>query len=359
MKASRSRLLHSRPTWGLAALALVSFFAPACQTMSHAFGERGDFISAQELAQTQGPEMSFLPAPLRPTLRDFARMPALSNVVGLIRAADWSSAAMRLTAEKTTYRTSSHVEALHAWVLLQINERETALKMATFVVDYHEPKSPAAYVLAVDSRERGDFAAALPLYQIALKSHPRDSGLLREMAHCAFSSGQEAESIVLLDRLMVVDPLSSEDLTLRARALVTLRRYEAALLIYGRLQKDSPGDVALLLEAGQCAFAGNQYDKAISLCNEVTQLDPQNAEAHFVLGMASASFLDPAGAEAAFSRALELKPDYLKAGHALAVLLSNQGMIDEAYAALNQLSRQPLSSVDLEKVQGWLNELED
>ncbi len=358
MKASWSRLRLREPLWGLLLLVLSGSLIAGCQLADITFGQRESYVSPVTLSETQGPEMSFIPVALQPPLRDFARMHGLADVIGLIRAGDLSAAAVQLTSEKARFRTSAYIESLHAWVLLQQGEAGIARKMAQNVVDHHEPKTPAAYALAVLHRELGAFREAMPWYQLTLEQHSNNPALLREVALCAYSAGQEAEALSLLDRLAAFDALTSDDLILRARLLVVLRRYEAALLVFERLRHGAASDAGILLEAGQCAYTGGQFGKAITLCREAVQLDPQNAVGHFSLGQASAAFLDPLGAEAAFSRALELKPDYLEAGYALAVLLSNQSLLEEAYHILNQLSRQPLSSLDLEKVQNWINEIE-
>jgi len=88
-------------------------------------------------------------------------------------------------------------------------------------------------------------------------------------------------------------------------------------------------------EAYELALA-KQYDKAIPEWEKALELTPDDAKAHYNLGVALAETRATDDALAHYGRALELDPDYSDAHTNLGVLLAGKGQLDEAITHLKK-----------------------
>jgi hypothetical protein len=101
--------------------------------------------------------------------------------------------------------------------------------------------------LAEEYVRRGDFAAALPLYERALQGiHQHDPVLLMGLARTLFASGEFTGARQTLDRLKEHNPSfeSPEGHLLYARSLEGEGRTQEALAEYGALARYFPGEEA-------------------------------------------------------------------------------------------------------------------
>jgi tetratricopeptide (TPR) repeat protein len=85
-------------------------------------------------------------------------------------------------------------------------------------------------------------------------------------------------------------------------------------------------------EEGVAASRAGNHDLAIEKFNAALALSPQCFDCQFNIGVAHMAKKDEKAAEAAWTQALELKPDYPEALNALATLYNNQKRFDEAAA---------------------------
>ena len=85
-------------------------------------------------------------------------------------------------------------------------------------------------------------------------------------------------------------------------------------------------------EEGVAASKANNPDLAIEKFNAALEMSPQCFDCQFNIGVAHMSKKDEKAAEAAWKKALEIKPDYPEALNALATLYNNQKRFDEAAA---------------------------
>jgi tetratricopeptide (TPR) repeat protein len=85
-------------------------------------------------------------------------------------------------------------------------------------------------------------------------------------------------------------------------------------------------------EEGVAASRASNHDLAIEKFNAALAISPQCFDCQFNIGVAHMAKKDEKAAEAAWMKALELKPDYPEALNALATLYNNQKRFDEAAA---------------------------
>jgi Flp pilus assembly protein TadD len=87
-----------------------------------------------------------------------------------------------------------------------------------------------------------------------------------------------------------------------------------------------------LFEEGVAASKANDYDGAIAKFEAAAAAVPNCYDCYYNIGVAYTQKKDPAQAEAAWKKAIELKPDYAEAMSALSTLYNNQKRFDEAAA---------------------------
>ncbi len=104
--------------------------------------------------------------------------------------------------------------------------------------------------------------------------------------------------------------------------------------------------VETLAEAKTHHDAGRLAD-AQHLCRQVLQLDPNHAEACYLLGAACHDAGNLAEASASLHQAARLNPLNVDAHHRLAVVLTHQGKLDEAIASFEQACRLRPQSVEI------------
>jgi Tfp pilus assembly protein PilF len=76
--------------------------------------------------------------------------------------------------------------------------------------------------------------------------------------------------------------------------------------------------------------------------HQALTLDPANADAHYLKGIVLMGLEDLVGAEAEFTEALKLRPDFLEARNNLGSALLAQGRFAEAIQVLTPLTETPL-----------------
>lgn len=87
-----------------------------------------------------------------------------------------------------------------------------------------------------------------------------------------------------------------------------------------------------LFEEGVAASRSNNYDLAIEKFNAAAAVVPNCHDCYYNIGYAQLQKKDEKAAEAAWLKALEVKPDYAEALNGLATLYNNQKRFDEATA---------------------------
>lgn len=87
-----------------------------------------------------------------------------------------------------------------------------------------------------------------------------------------------------------------------------------------------------LFEEGVAASRANNYDIAIEKFNAAAAVVPNCHDCYYNIGYAQLQKKDEKAAEAAWLKALEVKPDYVEALNGLATLYNNQKRFDEASA---------------------------
>ena len=99
-----------------------------------------------------------------------------------------------------------------------------------------------------------------------------------------------------------------------------------------RGENPKAAELKKLFEEGVAASRASNHDVAIEKFNAAALVVPNCYDCYYNIGYAYLQKKDEKQAEAAWLKALELKPDYAEALNALATLYNNQKRFDEAAA---------------------------
>lgn len=350
---------------GLRAAAVLLLTMPSCALL---FGDRGadpaDFPTSAVYEQA----FRRIPSWVRPSLRDFDRSEELRRAAELLERREPVSAAIQLQSLRARERWGPEVTALHAWALVEAGSAADARRVALDGIAEHGAEPVALqYALAVAAEVAGQPAEALAAYARALARFPGDAVLLRACARTALASGRADEALTYLAGLPdgVEGGEGLELARMRALALTATGRHADCVALHERVAVAHAGDFAVRAAAAGGAFHAAEAAadpelraRARALVESIVELDPQHAEAHWMLGRLAASAGDLRTAETALRRTLELDPARVDAGLLLAGLLDDSLRRDEARAILFELMRQPLTAAEVEQVQRRLLELE-
>jgi len=307
--------------------------------------------------------LSHLPSWLHPSNRDLQSSKGLVDAIRFLGQGEAERAAVQLQQVRSAATFGSEVTALHAWSLLEANEIAAASTVAREGIASFGATPALGYAMAVIFEAQGRPAEAFPLYRdLATLAADNDTSMLGACARTAVAARRGPEALVYLDRWMMSAPLGIEGKRLRAQALQLSGRDDDALALYQQMVNDWPQDFALLADMAAAAFASAQSTLqvdhlalAVDLLTRLTEVDPQRSVAFWRLGRTQILLGEMADAQKSLRRCLELEPDHVDAGMALA---GTYKMVPEDSAQiLLDLLRQPLSAKDVERVQSALLEL--
>ncbi len=162
--------------------------------------------------------------------------------------------------------------------------------------DAHEARLMLASLLVDDERD----LQALALLSAAPTSLDPDPRLhvLRGLA--ALLSGSVDEAIQPLERAADLDGSDAEVLTLLASLYQRAGRSEDAVACYRRAIDADDRHVGAHLDLGLALLSRGEYDQAAPLLERACALQPENAEAHYALGVLRMDSGDDAGALESF-----------------------------------------------------------
>ena len=126
--------------------------------------------------------------------------------------------------------------------------------------------------------------------------------------------------------------------------LILKNRLEEASKLNSEVLKSNAHDVDALVYKGQILLRQNDISGATESLQTALSNDPDNAVAHYQLGIAYAQQHDPSRAEAEWREAVRLRPDLTDAQKSLAVMEISRGEIDSVLqTAQTIIATQPFS----------------
>ncbi len=198
------------------------------------------------------------------------------------------------------------------------------------------------FVTAEINLARADVAAkdidgAQRRYERVLEQSPKHLGALLGLAALAELRKNPDALIAALERAQDTNPTATQPGLLLTRFYITRGDYLKALTVANDLSGRFPDDDAVLQMLARAQTLGGQVPNAIRTFDQLLQKNPTDPQLNYLAGGARWKSGDHAGAQAAFRRALELKPDFVDAQVALASVSLDAGDTEAAMQSAQAL----------------------
>lgn len=221
---------------------------------------------------------------------------------------------------------------LGALTLRQMRPWQSTETLFAFMLEHNPESFTAAHGLGYAAHQRGDLAAAVPLYERALRSNPQFADAYTNLATALYQKGELTAAIANFEKALTLAPddgvtLSNLGLALdkAGRPNEAIERYAAAINLtrspYAALNLGN-----LLIARGDMAGA----ERAFRLATTVL---PRMVQAWERLGFLYLQTADAVRAEAAFRQALAVDSQVAKSWFGLAHALRRQNLSSEAEQA--------------------------
>ena len=184
-----------------------------------------------------------------------------------------------------------------------------------------------------------DLDAAQRRYETVLKSNPKHLGALLGLAALAELRNDPEALVAALERAKDANPTVTQPGLLLTRFYITRGDYLKALAVANELATRFPDDEPTLQMLARAQTLGGQVPNAIRSFDQLLRKNPQDPQLNYLAGGARWKGQDHTGAQAAFRRALELKPDFVDAQVALASVSLDAGDPETAMQSAKALQK--------------------
>lgn len=168
-------------------------------------------------------------------------------------------------------------------VYLQTGQRERSIEALQKAIKLDNKNQWYKQELALKYHEIGNYEQAILAYKNLLKSNPENPDWLISLSECYFKSNQMSESYQTMEKLEQVIGSNPEIIIEKYRNLFFQKKYnqgEKILLEGLNMFPDSPDLLAILVDY---YFDNKQEKKALDLLKKLSDVDPNNGNAHFTL----------------------------------------------------------------------------
>ncbi len=138
---------------------------------------------------------------------------------------------------------------------------------------------------AVEAERQGDFAAAISAFEQLLHNGADSPQLRSNLGIAYYQTGDFAEALRQLRRVLVVDAASVPANLFSGLSLLKLQRPKEALPYLQKAQRLQPDAAAAVLALAQTEIELNNVSRANAFYKQAAQLDAQNSEAWYGLGI--------------------------------------------------------------------------
>lgn len=168
-------------------------------------------------------------------------------------------------------------------VYLQTGQRERSIEALQKAIKLDSKNQWYKQELAVKYYEIANYEQAILAYKNLLKSNPENPDWLISLSECYFKTNQMSESYQTMEKLEQVIGSNPEIIIEKYRILFFQKKYnqgEKILLEGLKIFPDSPDLLAILVDY---YFDNKQDSKALDLLKKLSDVDPNNGNAHFTL----------------------------------------------------------------------------
>lgn len=131
------------------------------------------------------------------------------------------------------------------------------------------------FARAVELHQRGEIAAAEPLYQQVLRRQPRHAGALHLLGVIHLQRGELAQALAACEAALAANPRNAGAHLTQGDALHDLKRYTEAVGAYDRCLALDPDRFVAWSNRGSALLRGRRFDEAVSSYERALALQGQ------------------------------------------------------------------------------------
>ncbi|MBN1224381.1 MAG: tetratricopeptide repeat protein [Candidatus Aminicenantes bacterium] len=173
------------------------------------------------------------------------------------------------------------------------------------------PQSPLVQGDAFYAEQKYD--AALQEYQRVLEEHPDLPLLYDKIGLCYYRMNDYDNAIVHFKKMLEYEPQSQDTLINLSAIYFERGDLEEGMKYFQLLDGQTLTDSSLFYNIGVLFFKSNQVDSAITYLSKSIELNPDNIDAHYQLGLANLNKGDMVLAKESFAKVIAIDPDSEKA----------------------------------------------
>jgi tetratricopeptide (TPR) repeat protein len=209
-------------------------------------------------------------------------------------------------------------------------------KMAT--VAPQDPRAPYFIAIALLAQEKRDDARKA--FESAVALAPDYAEPLIQLVRLDLAQNKPEEALARVRRQITVAPTSGSLQYLLGKTLETRKDYASAEAAYLKAIELDPRLQGPYIDLVRLYAVSGRYDQALAKADEVLRNDPRNVGAYMLSGMIQEQKGEPAKAEVAYGKALEINPRFARAANNLAYLVGERGTDMERALQLAQLAKE-------------------
>lgn len=242
---------------------------------------------------------------------------------------------------------------------LSLGDKEKARERFNRALNLDPEFVTAALNLARVDVAEDNLDGAQKHYEGVLRARPGHTGAMLGMAALAERREDIEGMVSWLEKAQDADPKAVQPGLLLAKHFLNQNEPVKALTITNTLARQFPEQLQVLELLARSQSLAGETSNAVRTFEQLAKLRPNNAQILYYLGAVKWQAEDLYGAKGALSKAIELKPDLVKARVALASVELQEGRAGEALAIAKKLQQDYPDAADGYQLEGKVHRSQD
>jgi tetratricopeptide (TPR) repeat protein len=201
----------------------------------------------------------------------------------------------------------------------------------------HEPDGVRGWFALADAQEKlGDPAAAEKTLRDALKQHPGELSIYGAIARSRRDREDREGEIAVYREILAFEPGHQATLLALAEALIQAERLAEAIPVLEEVERAHPNDLRTVLRLGFLEFEGRDYEAARRRFERALELNPEQHEVSYFLGVTYRRQGENDEAIAVFERIPETHERFPEARTQIAGIYEKRGEYERAIAEVER-----------------------